>query len=128
MKHFVDVLSVQYLPDPTPEGRDRMVRDLRAWHAYTDKPVILADICNWTPTELNPARTSLLASQAERGADYVDSLDPLLQEPWFLGWHWCGYVENTARGWGLKDPWDEPYEDLVSAVRALNTRATSCRA
>ena len=37
-------------------------------------------------------------------------LQILLDEPWFAGWHWCGYVENTGgRGWGLKDPWDEPY-------------------
>lgn len=124
MKHFVDVLSVQYFPEPTAEGREQMVRRLRAWHRYTGKPVLLADIGNWTPTTLNPHRTSALESQAARASDYVAALEPLLAEPWFLGWHWCGYVENTARGWGLKDPWDDPYADLVPPVRELNSRAT----
>lgn len=123
MKHFVDVLSVQYFPGPNPRERARMIADLRSWHEYTGKPVILADTGNWTATELNPRRRSSLASQAERGEDYAAMLQPLLDEPWFLGWHWCGYVENTARGWGLKDPWDEPYSDLISTVAEFNRQA-----
>ncbi|WP_459975851.1 hypothetical protein, partial [Nocardioides pyridinolyticus] len=102
MKHFVDVLSVQYFPEPTAEGREKMVRRLRAWHEYTGKPVLLADVGNWTPTTLSPHRTSALESQADRASDFVAALEPLLAEPWFLGWHWCGYVENTARGLGTE--------------------------
>ena len=70
-----------------------------------------------------PHRHSSLTSQAERGEDYAAMLQPLLDEPWILGWHWCGYVENTARGWELKDPWDEPYSDLISTVAAFNHQA-----
>ena len=44
----------------------------------------------------------------------------LIEEDWFIGWHWCAYVENTARGWGIKDPWDEPYQDFVEPVTAFN--------
>ena len=100
-----------------------MIADLRSWHEYTGKPVILADTGNWTATELNPRRRRSLTSQAERGENYAAMLQPLRGEPWFLGWHWCGYVENTARGWGLKDPWDEPYSDLISTVAAFNRQA-----
>ena len=36
--------------------------------------------------------------------------------------HWCGYVENLARGWGMKDPWDEPYTEYVDPVAEFNRR------
>jgi hypothetical protein len=36
------------------------------------------------------------------------------------GWHWCGYIENLNRGWGMKDPWDEPYTDYVDPVADFN--------
>lgn len=38
---------------------------------------------------------------------------------------WLALVENTARGWGLKDPWDEPYVDMVDRVRKLNKSISS---
>jgi hypothetical protein len=125
MAPFVDVLSVQYFSDPTPEGRIRMRDDLAGWSEQTGgKPVVIADIGNWTPTELNPHRTGL-PSQAARGEDYGAALDAVRGEPWFAGWHWCAYVENTGRGWGLKDPWDEPYRDLVGPVAEHNRRAVA---
>lgn len=124
MKHFVDVLSVQYFPEPTAEGREKMVRRLRAWHEYTGKPVLLADVGNWTPTTLSPHRTSALESQADRASDFVAALEPLLAEPG----SWAGTGAGTSRtqlgGWGLKDPWDEPYADLVAPIRELNSEAT----
>ena len=121
MKPFVDVFSVQYFSGPTHADHVRMRDDLAAWAAETEKPVINADIGNWVPTRLNPNRNMGLTTHAERGADYVDAMSTLLAEPWFLGWHWCAYVENTARGWGLKDPWDEPYQDFVGPVADFNT-------
>ena len=33
---------------------------------------------------------------------------------------WCAYVENTARGWGIKDPWDEPYSEFIDPVGEFN--------
>jgi len=43
-----------------------------------------------------------------------------MAQPWFIGWHWCAYVENTGRGWGVKDPWDEPYQEFAGPVSAFN--------
>src|SRR3954462_1428189 len=112
-------------PDPderTPEGRIRMRDDLAGWSEQAGgKPVVIADIGNWTPTELNPHRTGL-PSRAARGEDYGAALDAVRGEPRFAGWHWCAYVENTGRGWGLKDPVDEPYSDLVGPVAEHNRR------
>ena len=78
------------------------------------------DIGNWVPTKLNPNRSMGLESQADRATNYIDAMTTLLAEPWLIGWHWCAYVENTARGWGIKDPWDEPYTDFIDPVGEFN--------
>lgn len=104
MQSFVDVLSVQYFGSGGPEGHKQMKEDLARWHEQTGKPVINADIGDWTPTTLNPNRVSGIESQSDRAQDYMEAISTLIQEPWFLAWHWCAYVENTARGWGVKDP------------------------
>jgi hypothetical protein len=120
MKPFVDVFSVQYFSGPTHEDHVTMRDALAGWHEETGKPVINADIGNWVPTKLNPNRSMGLETQAQRASDYIDAMGTLLDEPWFVGWHWCAYVENTARGWGIKDPWDEPYTDFVDPVGDFN--------
>jgi hypothetical protein len=126
MQPFVDVFSVQYFTDPDDASRQEMRADLARWHEQSGgKPVVVADIGNWTPTELNPHRTSPIADQAGRAADYAATLDLLRSEPWFAGWHWCSYVENTGRGWGLKDPWDEPYREFTDSLADINGRAAA---
>jgi hypothetical protein len=126
MQPFVDVLSVQYFTEPTPESRTQMRDDLARWSEQAGgKPVVIADIGNWTPTLLNPHRTSDIPDQAGRADDYAAALAAVRGEPWFAGWHWCAYVENTGRGWGLKDPWDEPYRDLTDPLTEINRRAAA---
>ena len=122
MKPFVDVLSIQYFSGAKQEDHLKMRDSFATWQEITGKPVINADLGNWTATKLNPNRKTGLSSQAERGSNYGESLNPLIREPWFLGWHWCAYVENTGRGWGIKDPWDEPYSDFADPVTAFNKR------
>ncbi len=108
MKPFVDVLSIQYFSGAKAEDHETMRKSFATWQEITGKPVLNADLGNWTATKLNPNRKTGLSSQAERGSNYVESLTPLVKEPWFIGWHWCAYVENTGRGWGIKDPWTNP--------------------
>lgn len=120
MKPFVDVLSIQYFSGPKMDDHRTMVDAFAGWQAIADKPVLNADLGNWTATQMNPNRGTGLASQAERGTNYVESIGELVKQPWFVGWHWCSYVENLGRGWGIKDPWDEPYQDFVGPMRAFN--------
>lgn len=120
MQPFVDVLSIQYFPSNNEQGYQQMKDDLKKWHEFTGKPVIIADIGNWCQTKLSPNRVSELENQAARAHDYMKSLSAVINEPWFIGWHWCSHLENTARGWGIKDPWDEPYEEFVGPVREFN--------
>ncbi|HXO96605.1 MAG TPA: hypothetical protein VN857_08480 [Chthoniobacterales bacterium] len=121
MQPFVDVLSIQYLSGKSMADHMTMRNAFVEWQEITGKPVLNADMGNWTATKLNPNRSSGgLASQAERGKNYVESVSVLLKEPWFVGWHWCASVENTARGRGIKDPWDEPYQDFVGPIAEFN--------
>jgi hypothetical protein len=120
MRPYVDAVSIQYFCGPSEADRSQMVSVFTRAQAAAGKPVMNIDLGNWTGTQLNPERSSGLASQAERGRDYAASLGALVEHPWFVGWQWCAYVENLARGWGLKDPWDNPYEDFVGPVRKFN--------
>lgn len=123
MVPYVDVLSVQYFTGKTAAEYATMISDLRRWHELTGKPVVIADIGNWVPTDLNPHRTSDMETQAERGEDYAHGLATAMAEPWIIGWHWCGYIENLGRGWGIKDPYDEFYSDMTDRIREANQAA-----
>ena len=127
MKDYVDVLSVQYFPDPTPESRQTMRDDLAGWSARVDKPVLIADIGNWCATAHNPHRAGVLPDQHARAEDYVAAFEAVADEPWLIGWHWCSYVENYSRGWGLKSPEDQPYEDFVDRIAGYNRAAMPSR-
>jgi hypothetical protein len=127
MKPYVDVLGIQYFPGDTDEARDRMLNHAAAAVELTGKPLYIPDIGNWAPTKLNPHRvgdpTGRLAgvnSHADRAAHYIKTVGAVLSEPWFLGFHWCAYIENKARGWGIKDPWDQAYEDFTAPVSDFN--------
>lgn len=123
MRDYVDVLSVQYFTGNTSEDYGRMIDDLRSWHEITRKPVVIADIGNWCATESNPHRTNAITSQAGRGEDYAAALAAVVDEPWIIGWHWCSYIENSGRGWGIKDPYDDFYVDFSSSIAEANRSA-----
>ncbi len=123
---YIDVLSVQTFPgsgtDPAlvQAACDRV----EGWHERTGRPVLIADTGNWCPTTMSPHRTGSARDQAERGAGYTALAEAFAARPWCLGWHWCSWLENPHRGFGLKDPWDEPYRDLTEQVAATNRRLT----
>ena len=123
MTDYVDVLSVQYFTGKSPEEYATMIGDLRNWQQLTGKPVLIADIGNWVPTAMNPHRTSDMETHEERGQDYANGLATIMQEPWIIGWHWCGYIENLGRGWGVKDPQDNFYTDMTDPMRKANAAA-----
>jgi hypothetical protein len=99
-----------------------------AWHQRTRLPILVADTGNWCPTVMSPARGGSARDQAERGRGYQMIADTFAARPWCLGWHWCSWLENPHRGFGLKDPWDEPYVDLVTIAQQVNRRWTDALA
>jgi hypothetical protein len=129
MAPYVDVLSVQTFPGPDPGRLEEALERIGRWHERTSRPVLIADTGNWCPTPMNPGRTGSARDQRERGAAYTASAEAFAARPWCLGWHWCSWLENPHRGFGLKDPWDEPYHDLTAAATETNHRLTErlCR-
>jgi hypothetical protein len=125
MGGYVDVLSVQYFPDASAEGRRQMRDDLAGWHERSGKPVLIADIGNWCATAHNPHRVSALPDQRARAEDYVAALAAVVDEPWLIGWHWCSYLENYSRGWGLKSPEDVAYDELVAPITRFHATVHS---
>lgn len=120
-RDHIDVVQVQYFPKDTDESRQEMLEHARWASEQAAKPLLIPDIGNWTATTLNPNRAQAgMPDHAARAQNYIDSIETVVREPWFLGLHWCAYIENTARGWGIKDPWDEPYTDFVDPVRRYN--------
>ncbi|WP_038501617.1 hypothetical protein [Rhodoluna lacicola] len=125
MVDHVDVLSVQYFTGKSAEEYETMISDLRGWHEITGKPVLIADIGNWVPTEMNPHRTSDMSTHDERGQDYAYGLSRIMSEPWIIGWHWCGFIENLGRGWGMKDPQDNFYTAMTDKMAKANAEANA---
>jgi len=117
----VDAIAVQTFPPPDrADAIDDVVARLDAVHALTGLPILVADIGNWTATAMSPGRASAIPDQAGRAVLYERWARRLIVRPWCLGWHWCSYVENPARGYGLKDPFDEPYRDLTEPMARAN--------
>jgi hypothetical protein len=116
-----DAICVQTFPPPDrPEAIDGVVERLDEVHALTGLPILIVDIGNWTATPMNPDRASAIPDQAGRAVLYEQWTRRLIGQPWCLGWHWCSYVENPARGYGLKDPYDEPYRALTDPITRVN--------
>lgn len=88
-------------------------------HALTGRPVLLAD-CSYKPTDPPPGTD---AHQAERGRLYAEALTEAVREPWFVGFHWCAYLTNRVRGWGLKTERDEAHTALTDIMSQVNRRA-----
>lgn len=124
MAPHVDVLSVQSFPGVGLEQIEAAVERIDGWQRRTGLPVLIADTGNWCPTVMSPGRTGSARDQVERGLGYTRLAEAFVDKPWCLGWHWCSWLENPQRGFGLKDPWDEPYLDLVAQVTATNRRIT----
>lgn len=122
-KDYVDVISIQYFTQGNPQNHVKMEKYFDKIYELTGKPLLLADIGNKCPTELNPNNpfgNGPLKNQSERAIDYIDSIGPIAERDYVIGWHWCAHIENTSRGWGIKDTWDEPYYEFVEPVAKFN--------
>lgn len=122
MREHVDVLSVQAFPGADERQLAEVIALLDRCHELTGKPILIADTGNWCATAMNPQRASDIPDQASRATHYIRTLAAFAERPWCLGWNWCGYVENLARGVGVKDPYDQPYSDFTTPVTAFNHR------
>jgi len=104
---------------------DPMKDSIDYWHEFTGKPILLADSGFLAPTEIlkvGPAAANYVKDQRARGDAYIDFGTKAFSTPHVVGWGWCAYLENRARCSGVKNYMDEPYQDLVHAMREFNSR------
>lgn len=105
---FVDVLSFQHFSDT-----DRIRQDFERWHAFSGKPMLLADA----------ARHRSLPD-GYRGHDprwYRETLTMLRELSCSIGFHLCGaYVRNRCRRCGLLDDRERPDQVAVEAISRAN--------
>ena len=102
---------------------DAIEDEIERAHERTGKPVLLADSAFLAPTELlhvSPQSKVYCENQQKRGQAYQRFARQAFSKRYVIGWHWCAYIENRARCSGVRTYRDEPYEELVSAMREFN--------
>ena len=133
LKKYVDVITIEWY------GRwQNQEKALRNIHRGTGKPILLGDS---SFSQLQPRQQNCkgirVESQAAVGEEYSLYLEQAMGEPYVLGWHFCGYIENwtdpakpgmfEAQN-GFKDPFEKVHEEAITRVRAANRRAQSWHA
>ena len=94
MRGFVDVISVQYYAPA-----DEQVATLAAVHRECGLPIINGDTtCKpiWPDSSMSKEKPEFYQSI---GQCYDETLTKLFAQPWFIGWHHCGYMR------GLRQPY-----------------------
>lgn len=94
MRGFVDVISVQYYGPA-----DEQVATLATVHRESGLPIINGDTtCKpfWPDNSLRGENPAFYQSL---GQTYDETLTKLFAQPWFIGWHHCGYMR------GLRQPY-----------------------
>ncbi len=103
MRGFVDVISVQYYGPA-----DEQVATLAAVHRESGLPIINGDTtCKpfWPDNSLRGENPAFYQSL---GQTYDETLTKLFAQPWFIGWHHCGYMRGLRK----------PYIDAVKKGNA----------
>ena len=129
---FVDVVSVNYYFAWTPDPAK-----LAMWAGQTGKPVLITE---WYAkgADSGMANTGgagwLVRTQQDRGAFYQHFALGLLQSRDCVGWHWFRYADNDPNdktvdpsnrdsNKGIVSAHYEPWQPLLDAMKALNSRA-----
>lgn len=105
---FVDVLSFQHFGPP-----GKVKDDLNRWHAFSGKPVLLADAARQIAGEGDTKRHD------PKG--YAELHAALREVKGCVGFHVCGgYLCNKARKRGLRDAEERPDEEAIAGITAAN--------
>ena len=121
---YIDCLSLEYYQF---ESIDTHIEYIKHFHNLTGKPVLLCDSSFSTETIGLPGIIPPLCdSRREVGERYVEYFSRLLELPFVVGWHWCGYIDRTSdsegplQHSGLKDCRGNPYMETVELIKSFN--------
>lgn len=130
---YTDVISINhYRQDGHPD-----LAMLRSLHALTGKPILITEF-SWRAVENRSGNANdkgaevTVPTQADRARAYATYITEWMREPYALGAHWFQYHDQPSDGrsydgensnYGIVDLHDQPYEELVHAMRETNTAA-----
>lgn len=129
---YIDVVNVQFYGSLT----DKKKQLLENIYTKTKKPIFIGD---HAITMKSPNQESVkgqndegcnLSSRKEVGEATAQFIEQLMRLPFVVGWHICGYNEGwkglenfwKARQCGLKDPFDNPFDETIIQIKNANLR------
>jgi len=129
MGRYHDVIAVEaYMPF------DEAQAALEETYRASGRPLLNADAgfaALGDPHQEHGVKGHKVATRAEAGALYAQTLEDLMRQPYMLGYHWCGYIaqwddperEQRINENGLVDPFGEPYPEITNPFSAANRQA-----
>lgn len=150
---YCDVISINYYEQRWgaklffwwKRGRiDRMPQrlNLTAYYEAGQKPLMVTEFTSrikaegqndWPPPH---AIQPVVRNEKQRVKRYEKQVMAWLPQPWFVGAHWFQHADQPKEGrgdgenstFGLVTIDNEPYEEFVAGVTAINRRATEAHA
>jgi hypothetical protein len=128
---YVDVLLIQ----DYEMLKASHIEELKRYHSLTGKPVLNGDHSyGFTVEEQLLSKGLQVESHAAVGEEYSTYLKGIMNLPFMLGWHNCGYLEQWTGGrlddtgkqqTGLFDPYGKPRTDALELINNANRKAIS---
>ena len=126
---YVDVLLIQDYEMLKPSH----VEELKRYHKLSGKPVLNGDASYaFTVKEQQASKGLQVESHAAVGEEYSTYLKGIMNLPFMVGWHNCGYLEQWTGGrlddtgkqqTGLFDPFGKPRSDALDPIKEANLKA-----
>lgn len=126
---YVDVLLIQDYEMLKPSH----IEELKRYHHLSGKPVLNGDASyGFTVKEQKASKGLQVESHAAVGEEYVTYLKGIMNLPFMVGWHNCGYLEQWTGGrvdgtgkeqTGLFDPFGNPRSDALDPIKKANLKA-----
>ncbi|MCS7225305.1 MAG: beta-agarase [Armatimonadetes bacterium] len=124
---FVDAVSVQWYG----WSENFPIAALQKIHEITGKPVILSEFSFIAEDSGQPNKKRAVEpvpTQKDRASHYRTLVKTLMSLPFAVGFHWFEWADDPPDGdyfgedcnYGLVTTSDEPYQDLIEEVKAVN--------
>jgi hypothetical protein len=118
---YTDIVSVNYYHRWTPEN-DR----IENWSRLAGKPILITEWYAKAADSGLPNQAGAgfpVKTQSDRAKLYQNFTLTLLQNPACVGWHWFKYRDGTDNNPGIVNVKEEPYSQLLDAMKEINTQA-----
>ena len=126
---YVDVLLIQDYEMLKPTH----IKELERYHSLSGKPVLNGDASYAVTVKEQKASKGLqVESHAAVGEEYAVYLKGIMNLPFMLGWHNCGYLEQWTgsrlddtgkQQSGLFDPFGNPRSEALNLIKKANQKA-----